>query len=254
MIFVALAFQLNVLSALAGISLIFATLPLQFYIARLFSLMRRDTAQQTDKRVRHMGEVIDGISSVKGYGWEQPFISMILAIRNTELFNVLRAQRLRAINYCLYFCSPHITLFAIFVVYVHLGGTLTLPLIFSTMSFVQILRLDIGRFLTRATETSSEAYASALRIEKYLNLFENIPEPQVPQSFSSFEDNSNHLVEIRDGMFSHSSESSPVLRGINFTVSRGELLMVIGAGERHACFFFFFISSSFSWFWQKLVT
>jgi ABC-type multidrug transport system fused ATPase/permease subunit len=246
-VFVALSFQLNVLSALAGISLTFATLPLQIYIARLFSSMRRDTAIQTDKRVRHMSEVIDGISSVKGYGWEQPFISMILTIRNHELFNVLRAQRLRAINYCLYFCSPHITLFAIFIVYFHLGGKLTLPLVFSTMSFVQILRLDIGRFFTRAIETSSEAYASAHRIEHYLNTFENssshgshllsLCPPQgdmTPLSSTvRVEDtDSKLLLEVKNGTFAHSQTSAPVLQKINFTLHRGELLIVIGSGER----------------------
>jgi ABC-type multidrug transport system fused ATPase/permease subunit len=249
LVFVALSFQLNVLSALAGIALIFATLPLQIYIARLFSSMRRDTAMQTDLRVRHMSEVIDGISSVKGYGWEQPFISLILAIRNQELFNVLRAQRLRAINYCLYFCSPHITLFAIFLVYFNLGGKLTLPLVFSTMSFVQILRLDIGRFFTRAIETSSEAYASALRIEKYLNLFENLKDVDGPQAPSlprtpavashlpAADQPSKLLLEVKNASFAHSLSAPPVLRDLNFDLRRGELLMVIGPGD-----FFFLLS------------
>lgn len=198
--------------------------------------MRRETAMQTDLRVRHMSEMIDGISSVKAYGWEQPFISLILTIRNHELFNILHAQRLRAINYCLYFCSPHITLFAIFLVYFNLGGKLTLPLVFSTMSFVQILRLNIGRFFTRAIETSSEAYASALRIEKYLNLFENLKDtknpsllprrlPPVPPKTS------NLLLEVKNGSFTHSLSAPPVLQRLNFDLHRGELLMVIGPGE-----------------------
>jgi ABC-type multidrug transport system fused ATPase/permease subunit len=208
---------------------------------------------QTDLRVRHMSEVIDGISSVKGYGWEQPFISLILTIRNSELFNVLRAQRLRAINYCLYFCSPHITLFAIFLVYFHLGGKLTLPLVFSTMSFVQILRLDIGRFFTRAIETSSEAYASSLRIEKYLNLFANLKEanaseppllpPAIVPSFSpppavavagSASNSSSRqlLLKVKNGSFAHSLSAPPVLQHLNFDLHRGELLMIIGPGHR----------------------
>ena len=189
-------------------------------------------------------------SSVKGYGWEQPFISMILKIRDKELSNVLRAQRLRAINYALYFCSPHITAFAIFLVYFQLGGTLTLPLVFSTLSFIQILRLDIGRFFTRAIETYSESYTSALRIEHYLDLFENLnsttsqlnqsnngsPEnndERTPSSHHCIEvkDNSSDiLLEVKNGHFTHSITSPAVLQNINFTLHRGEILMVVGAG------------------------
>ena len=194
--------------------------------------MRRETAMQTDLRVRHMSEVIDGISSVKAYGWEQPFISLILTIRNHELFNILHAQRLRAINYCLYFCSPHITLFAIFLVYFNLGGKLTLPLVFSTMSFVQILRLNIGLFFARAIETSSEAYASALRIEKYLNLFENLKDAKNPSLLTPVPPmTSTLLLEVKNGSFTHSLSAPPVLQRLNFDLHRGELLMVIGPGE-----------------------
>lgn len=260
LIFIVLSYQLNVLSALAGISLTLAALPLQIYIAKLFSAMRSDTASQTDKRVRHMSEIVDGISSVKGYGWEQPFISMILGIRDKELSNVLRAQRLRAINYALYFCSPHVTAFAIFMVYYRLGGTLTLPLVFSTLAFIQTLRLGIGRFFTRAIETLSESYTSALRIENYLDLFEHVNDVQVQQSsdtltqtnqphsnpsqerhvksdvqsdcvIESKNTSSNLLLEVKNGKFAHSSTSSAVLQNINFTLHRGEILMVVGAGN-----------------------
>lgn len=233
--------------------------------------MRGDTAAQTDKRVRHMSEIIDGISSVKGYGWEQPFISMILGIRDNELSNVLRAQRLRAINYALYFCSPHVTAFAIFLVYYRLGGELTLPLVFSTLAFIQILRLVIGRFFTRAIETTSESYASALRIEHYLNLFENLNSTQTLNLYQSHEEplqkdgitsthicvdmkdtSSDLLLEVKNGHFTHSPTSPAVLHNINFSLHRGEILMVVGAGIFIYLFILSFILSFYFYIYINL--
>lgn len=208
--------------------------------------MRRDTAQQTDKRVRHMGEIIESVLSVKAYGWEMPFISLVLDIREKEMDNVLRAQRLRAINSMLYFCSPHVAAFAIFMVYFSMGGTLTLPLVFTTLSFLQILRLAIGRFFTRGIETYSEAVTSSYRIESFLNLADQqnesttLPEPSSPPLSSiglpspiaagPILTTSTPILRVKDGCFSHARAATPVLTNLNFSVDAGEILMVVGSG------------------------
>jgi ABC-type multidrug transport system fused ATPase/permease subunit len=241
--------QLNFLSGLAAVGLSFLILPVQTQIAKRFAIMRRETASKTDSRVRHMSEIINGITSVKGYGWEQPFSQLILDIRNSELKNVLSAQRLRAINYCLYFCSPHIASFATFMVFFAMGGTLTLSKVFTTLSYLQILRLDIGRFFTRGIETTSEAFTSSHRIESFLDLFksndtqENKHVDNANSEINSQENvkNDGLLFEISNSNFSYGS-NAPILKNIDIKGNCGELIMVVGPGSYVLLVFLFLFS------------
>ena len=170
LILVLLSFQLTFVSGLAGVGMTVLAIPVQLRVARELSQRRGKVARSTDTRVRFMSEVITGISSVKSFAWENSFFATMSSIRLTEVNHMRVSLTLKSINYALYFCSPHVASFATFMVFVTLGGTLTLPKVFTVMSLLQVLRLVIGRAWTRAIETNSEAMASCHRIESFLDL------------------------------------------------------------------------------------
>lgn len=248
LILLILTWQMNFLSGLAAVGFSLFILPIQTQISQQFIIMRRETARSTDKRVRHMSEIINGIASVKSYGWEVPFSEMIIGIRSLELQNILIAQRYKAINYCLYFCSPHVAAFATFMVFIKTGGHLTLPLVFTTLAYLQILRLIIGRFFTRAVETFSECITSSQRIESFLDLSDKPPISLITSSvtlnsnleekpiYNGPDGNSQPLLEIKNGCFHYgAAKSNPVLKNINFSAQSGEIIIIVGPGKKLCC-------------------
>lgn len=246
-ILVLLSIQLNMVSGLAGVGMTVLAIPVQLKVAKELSKRRGKVARSTDSRVKFMSEVITGISSVKSFAWEGSFVTTLQSIRLTEVNYMKFSLVLKSINYALYFCSPHVASFTTFMTFVALGGTLTLPKVFTVMSLLQVLRLVIGRAWTRAIETCSEAVASCNRIESFLVLSEDLKEKdsdqlaetgvQAPPAENSELVTLNKVkgetvVEIPlDCCFSYHSSSTTTLQNIKLSVAFGEVLMVVGPGK-----------------------
>lgn len=249
-----LIFDLNVASGFAGVGMTIVFIPIQVQLARQFALRRRSTAAATDQRVRFISEVIDGMSTVKSYGWEIPFYSFINKFRAQEMSNILQSQRLRAVNLGLYYFTPPVAAFATFAVFWGTGGTLTVPIVFSTVSLLLQLRTTIGRQWTRSIETGSEALASCQRIEEFFaacgedcGAASTDAVPAVPSSATSSTvlerigglaltvapldaiTQASPLLQLRKSSFFYGDDSSkPTLRDIEFGLRQGELVMVVG--------------------------
>ncbi|CAE7714510.1 ABCC4, partial [Symbiodinium microadriaticum] len=179
----------------------------------------------------------------------------------SEMQTIGKALDLKAINYALYFCSPHVASFATFIVYINTGGTLTLPIIYTTLSLLQILRLVIGRMWTRAIETFSECTASCQRIENFLNTAARVAEEVrtrkmgyisekssggmdgLPVTVTELSSQSCGTTSLEPEIanqrrtvlqlpepcsFYYPKASTPTLSGIKFSVSLGEVVMVVG--------------------------
>lgn len=164
-----LIYILNIPAAFAGVGTTFLFIPPMLYLAGRFAKYRGKTASATDSRVRHISEIIDGIGQVKSYAWETPFFEMITKLRQKEIYLISRSQVLRAINQGLMYCTPAIVALVTFGVYWGAGGEMTVPKVFATISLLQVLRMTIGRMWTRSIETGSDAIASCLRIESFLD-------------------------------------------------------------------------------------
>lgn len=252
----------------AGVGMTTIFIPIQIYLASKFAGMRTLTAASTDQRVRYISEVIDGIATVKASGWETPFYSLICSYRKTETDAISSSQTLRSVNQGLYYFSSPVAAFATFAVYWGTGGILTIPLVFSTISLLQVLRVSIALHWTRSIERGSEAIASCHRIEFFLNLIDAhtnellkaSDEAQVPNESSTKDKQytsiptdadvdqielthdskeSSDFVVLHPSLlyrvdkasycYDGSSEGKPILNNITFSVSRGELLVVVGA-------------------------
>ena len=121
-----------------------------------------------------MSEVINGISSVKSYGWEKPFFRNITEMRRLERQYLSRVHFLNSITNNLYFSSLSIASFAAFSVYWATNGTLTIITVFSTLSLLQAFK-NVFYQCTRAFDYTTAAIHSSKRIEKFLNLSNPVP-------------------------------------------------------------------------------
>ena len=244
-ILIILIYQLNVASGFAGVGITLLLIPIQMKLAQRFASQRSKTAKSTDKRVRFIKEVIDGIATVKSYGWNVPFFSFIQNFRKEETKTIAESQLLRAFNLALYSFGPPAAQFVTFVVFFKTGGTLTLPIVFSTISLLQALRCSMGRQWARSVETGSEAITSCNRIEHFLNLHESASDNANEESTNSTDSTDANGIElkalkldmdcyldIKKSSFSYSDDKDnnyfASLKGINFSVQKGELLIVVG--------------------------
>jgi ABC-type multidrug transport system fused ATPase/permease subunit len=161
---------------------------------------------------------------------------MIRQLRAQETKYIARSQVLRAVNQGLMFSTGAVIAFVIFSVYWGNGGQLTIPLVFATLSLVQVLRFQIGRGFTRSIESGSEAIASCLRIENFLDLDSGEGEDVLfapsnkPTGDANAEDLSKPILEVGTSSYRYGGDESsvPVLKDVSFSVARGELLVVVG--------------------------
>ena len=209
------------------------------------------TSRQSDSRIRKMSEVINGMSSVKSYGWEIPFFKTIQDMRNMECKHLARVNTYRALTGNVYFSSLSVASFASFSVYWATGGKLTVATVFSTLSLLQAFK-NVFYQCTRAFDHTAGALHSSSRIESFLNLSDTTYacEPSIPndhniaaavaidadvsshsevgcrppRSSSDVVLQLNHCSFVYPGKLS----ASPVLTDISFCLSQGELLIVVG--------------------------
>eukprot|EP01034_Spumella_vulgaris_P035073 gene35073-43244_t len=246
-ILVILIYILNVPAAFAAM----------VWSATKFAKYRSQTAAATDQRVRYVSELIDGIASVKSYAWETPFFLLIRKLRAVETKNIAASQFLKAVNQAIMFSTSTVAAFATFAVYWGNGGTLTIPKVFATLSLLQVLRMTVGSNWLKSIERGSEAFASCKRIEAFFSLVDdstddtdvsNIREsvniaatqkqyasvsttsdPVGQDAIPATSKNTEPLIGLAPASYYHGADpSSPVLRDIQLSVSRGEILVVVG--------------------------
>lgn len=72
-------------SALVGFSLTILIIPLQSYLFDTQTKIRMATVELTDKRVKLLNEILQGIKVVKFYAWEKPFANLVSEHRDAEV-------------------------------------------------------------------------------------------------------------------------------------------------------------------------
>lgn len=141
--------RVGVLATVAGVGPVVLSLPLQMYFGKRFAIQRKKTADYTVQRVHTTGEVLTGIITVKSSVWEKSFRKMISGFRASERRSIFVALTLKAINHALEFATPYISTASTFLVFWATENTLDITTVFSTMALIHVLRVSIGKHLTR---------------------------------------------------------------------------------------------------------
>jgi ATP-binding cassette subfamily C (CFTR/MRP) protein 4 len=225
------------LSTFAGVAVPTLCLPVQLYLGKRFGRQRRKTTHFTDLRVRAASEVFGGISSVKVAGWDHAFEDRVGAFRNDERDSIFVSQAMKALNLALYFVTPALASLATFSVYYAKGNRLDVATVFSTMSLLNVLRLSIGKNMSRVVENLPEAVVASERITKFLMLEEVRPRDNSDTGAAGLE-----LGAVRVRIPGNSPSSStpsmgarwtsecvePVLWSLDLDFSPGSLTLVAG--------------------------
>ncbi|KAH8989225.1 ABC transporter [Lactarius hatsudake] len=243
-------------SALAGFAVFIVLTPIQGKIMKTLSQTRRKTMEWTDKRVKLLQELLGGMKLIKLFAWEIPFLKRVAGYRKHETSYVRKMLLIRAANMGLIVSTPAMASVVAFLVYAGSGHQLTPVVIFSSLTWFQLLRLPL-MMLPRSLSTIADARNAIGRLQECFTA-ELVSEAFVPDS------NLKDAVEIDNASFTwdipppdpseckedkgkrksrsdHHSKPAPVseskgvkevlfkLKHINLRVPRGQLVAIVGA-------------------------
>ncbi|KAJ3067917.1 hypothetical protein HDU98_008890 [Podochytrium sp. JEL0797] len=155
-------------SALVGIVVIVGTGPVQAYLYKNLSQIRRTVAPITDQRVKMTTEMFSGIRLLKFFAWETPFLQEIEEVRRKEISQVLRKSLFSAFAMTVAFGIPVLACGFAFVVYGAVnGGVLNSADVFPALTWFQMLRFPL-MFLPNIISSWADFKVALSRIE---NLF-----------------------------------------------------------------------------------
>ena len=133
-------YMLNFWSAVAGFSLIFLLAPFSFLFSKKMQSLKRVIIEITDKRVGSTTESLNCMEEIKLNVLEDYFLEKILDIRKKEMKQIKMFQIYKALNTFLnFFFVPGLTSIS-FITFVSLGGELTPPTAFATLSLLSNLK------------------------------------------------------------------------------------------------------------------
>ena len=154
-------------AALAGVACMVLLLPFQAYFAHQQGTTFLQLRKVTDERMKTVTEIFMGIRIVKFYAWEKPFTQRIQDIRTKEVQLLYRSALLRTFNLMMFFLWPLLTSFSIFMVYSLQGRELTVPVVFTILSFIGALQYPLAMF-PMALSMFAAGNVSANRIGRFL--------------------------------------------------------------------------------------
>ncbi|KAJ3291659.1 hypothetical protein HDU79_002170 [Rhizoclosmatium sp. JEL0117] len=181
-------------SALIGIVIIFATMPIQGIVYGGLAKIRGAVAPITDKRVKLVNEAFSGIRLLKFFAWENPFLGEIEKVRKSEVALVLKKSLYGAFAMTVAFGIPILACGFAFVGYgaVH-NGALNPSEVFPALTWFQMLRFPM-MFVPFVISSWADFKIALERIERLLLAPELDEQPPI-------DPNAKFAVSLKDGEF-----------------------------------------------------
>ncbi|XP_053622023.1 probable multidrug resistance-associated protein lethal(2)03659 isoform X2 [Plodia interpunctella] len=159
-------------AALIGVAFLLLFIPLQGYLGKISSKLRRKTAVRTDNRIRLMNEVIQSIEAIKMYAWEAAFAKIIADARKKEMNVIKKMSWLRAVMISCVKLNTKVAIFLSIISYLSFDNDLTAAKVFVVFAYYEMLRYTLVDFLPLGITFTLEAYVSLKRIQEFLLLSE----------------------------------------------------------------------------------
>ena len=211
-----------------GLLVIAISFPVNFFIAKIQRSYQVGQLLYKDKRIRQMGEILNGIKVIKLYAWEFPFLKRIFGTRKKEVDYLYKAAYLNGVNTFTFTLLPFLVSLVTFLVYVYgMGKPLTSNKAFVTLSLFNILRAPLN-MLPMLIAFLVQASVSLERITKFLDntdldltAVEHEPDDEYPLKMTNCD-----LTWINE---EDSEGNVPrTLKDVSFKVKTGSLTAIVG--------------------------
>ncbi|VDM94999.1 unnamed protein product [Thelazia callipaeda] len=207
----------------AGLTVLFATIPLTSYISVRMKNCQGKQMKLKDERLKLMSEILNGIKVIKFYAWERSMQKLILEIREREIAVLREIALYNAAISLTWSCAPFLVAVVTFGLYVKIDpqhNHLTPQVTFVGLSLLNLIRFPMTIFpliFSQGTQCS----VSNARLKSFLSDDEMHPFA----TDASLSDGCS--ISIQNGNFFWES-NEVVLKDINLTVRKGELVAVVG--------------------------
>lgn len=154
-------------SALATLATLLAFLPLVGVLTAVMNTAQQAAHTETDARVNLLGNVLDGMQTVKLQAWESPVAAAVRRLRAAELVLLSRFARTKAASGATFMEAPFCATLVTFLVFVGSGGSLTTAKAFTVIALINAIRFPFT-FLPLAVNYWLQTVVSSRRIQEYL--------------------------------------------------------------------------------------
>eukprot|EP00043_Microstomoeca_roanoka_P004214 m.48205 g.48205 ORF g.48205 m.48205 type:complete len:1423 (-) comp12387_c0_seq3:88-4356(-) len=241
-----LAWQEVGVYAISGIVFYLFYIPLHMYLSRRFAILRRETAELTDQRVKVTNEVLCGMRIIKMYAWEYPFHAAIQRVRQAEVTRVIASGVMKGLNLATFYCATAIAGYFCFMPMVVENKPLNAHTVFYTLALLEALRFVVGLKVPMSSQGLSEVIVAMHRIQAFLDIpdFHGIsvastrdsspssldaltPTPSKPPPPES-NDAAPGRVMLQQATVCWEQRARPSLSNVSLTVEPGEFIGVCG--------------------------
>ncbi|KAL5631354.1 hypothetical protein ACGC1H_007018 [Rhizoctonia solani] len=154
-------------SALVGLGVLIFGIPVQAIIVQRMIQSRRAAVQITDKRVRLLQEILQGIRLLVLFGWQGHYGEKVLGFRRRELVRIRKIAFYRATAISTITFIPILAATLSFITYALSGHDLDAAVIFSSLQLFNIIRMPLV-FVPLVASSCGDAYVALGRISKFL--------------------------------------------------------------------------------------
>ncbi|KAJ1419431.1 P-loop containing nucleoside triphosphate hydrolase protein [Ochromonadaceae sp. CCMP2298] len=168
-------------SVFVGLGLIIIVLPMNGVIFDWLSKVRKRKVEYTDRRVKLMNEILNGIRIIKYYAWEAAFKERVEDVRETELELLRLSAYIVAVAFSMVLMAVPVFLpVLIFFTYVKLGGQLDAAKIFTTIALFNLMQfpfifLPLGLTQYNQTRVSTQRILEFLAAEELSEYVDPMP-------------------------------------------------------------------------------
>lgn len=130
-------------SSLVGFAFFVAVFPLQSLAMKKLVGMRKRSMIWTDKRAKLLQELLPNMRVLKYFAWEKSFLKRIGQYRSNELKYIRNLLVLRGLTSATAVSLPIFAAILSFITYSLLGHSLQAPIVFTSLTLFQLLRLPL---------------------------------------------------------------------------------------------------------------
>ncbi|KAF9984832.1 hypothetical protein BGZ65_012496 [Modicella reniformis] len=201
-------------SVFVGLATILIMMPVQGFVARVFTKAKSGKLEAMDQRVRIMNEIFSGMKIIKLYGWEESFKERVMVYRNRELSMLRKIGTAFSFMSIMFSSMPLVVSLVSFSVYASVGGPnfsrgdINPQRIFVSISLFGLLNRPIA-MLSHILALVIGVRVATGRIQKFL-LAEEVSGTTTESSKTLPEDPSVPVVQIKDAVFAWEPEGPEV--------------------------------------------
>ncbi|CAE7559216.1 ABCC2 [Symbiodinium sp. CCMP2592] len=210
-------------SALCGIVVLIAVVPISKNLGKLLQRSRQRHLQFTDQRVRMCVELLEGIRCIKFFAWERPYLERVFQKRQQELYWAMRESLVYGVSMLVTVLAPLLAFATTLVAFALLGeGSFSATRLFGTLALLNALRfpiMDLGSILASIVAL----HTGWQRIQHFLDLAEaGIPVAKLEDDVE---------LKMEKCTFSCNADGEECFQlslDATLTLRRGDLFLVLG--------------------------